>query len=184
MAYTNNRRPEPPARKPVEYGIGWMPEGAQRDEQLGLVDRIYRPPAVIVAALFGAAGLAVSLIALLLSLIFGLRIYGDVDALGRELRYFGFMRGGEPTLGTLYLPDGERGRVRGDRIKFTDGTVYEGDLDGLLFDGKGSFTDSDGNVYKGSFENGLLEGEGVIEYADGSVFRGEFLAGINIIPFN
>ena len=170
----NNKRPP----EPVEYGIGWMPEGAvRREEKQGLFDRIYRTPAIIVAALFGGAAVAVSIVALLLALILGLRICNDVDASGRKLSYFGFIKGGDATLGTIYTPEGERGRVRGDRIRFTDGTIYEGSLDGLVFDGEGSFTDADGNIFKGNFKDGLLEGEGVIEYSDGSVFRGSFAEG-------
>ena len=173
MNGNNKRTPEP-----VEYGIGWMPEGAvRREEKRGLFDRIYRTPAVIVAALFSGAAVAVSIVAFLLALILGLRIYTDVDASGNELRYFGFMRGGEATFGTIYTPDGEQGRVRGNRVKFSDGSLYEGSLDGLIFEGDGSFTDADGNVFKGKFKKGLLEGEGVIEYADGSVFRGSFVGG-------
>lgn len=161
----------------AEYGIGWMPEGAAsgRRENQSLSERIYHTPAVIVAALFGAAGLAVSLIAFLIALILGLRIYGDVNAAGESIRYFGLMKGETPVFGTIYLPDGEKGSVRGDKVRFSDGSRYEGEMDGLLFGGEGAFTDRDGNVYKGSFERGLLEGEGVIEYADKSVFRGGFV---------
>lgn len=163
----------------VEYGIGWMPEGAARgrSEARTMSEKIYRTPAVIVAAFSAAAGLVVCLLAFLIALMLGLRIYNDSNEAGEAIRYFGLMRGDTPVFGTVFLPDGEKGRVRGDKIKFTDGTRYEGGLNGLLFDGEGAFTDKDGNVYKGNFLRGCLEGEGVIEYADGGVFRGGFLKG-------
>ena len=164
---------------PSEYGIGWMPDGVEgiRAEEMTLSEKIYRTPAVVIAGICAAAGLAFCLLVFLISLIFGLRIYGDQDADGERLRYFGIMRGDAPVQGTLYLPDGEKGRVSGKKIRFSDGSRYEGGMDGLLFDGEGVYTDADGNVYKGTFERGSLEGEGTIEFADGGVFRGSFLGG-------
>ena len=177
----NNKKQSPTPSTSVEYGIGWMPEGAARTDsqsaKMKLSDRLYRTPAVIVAGYFAAAGLALCVFIFLLALIFGLRIYKDTDPSGEAIRYFGLMKGDTPVYGTVYLPDGEKGRVRPGRIRFSDGSRYEGHMDGLLFDGQGSLTDPDGNVYKGEFKRGLLEGEGTIEYADGSIFRGSFYNG-------
>ena len=163
----------------TEYGIGWMPEGVRgmSEDEMSLSEKIYRTPAVMIAGICAAAGLLFCLLAFLISLIFGLRIYGDYDADGARLRYFGMMRGDVPVNGTIYLPEGEKGRVRGEKIKFSDGSLYVGGMDGLLFDGEGAFTDPEGNVYKGTFERGSLEGEGTIEFADGGVFRGGFVGG-------
>lgn len=164
---------------PADHGIGWMPEGVSgvRAEDMTLSEKIYRTPAALIVGICAAAGLAFCLVVFLISLIFGLRIYGDYDADGARLRYFGIMKGDVPVSGTIYLPDGEKGSVNGEKIRFSDGSRYEGGMDGLLFDGEGVYTDTDGNVYKGTFERGSLEGEGVIEFADGGVFRGSFLNG-------
>lgn len=162
-----------------EYGIGWMPEGTEftSDKRMKLSDRLYRTPVSVVVGLFAAVGFLLCLLTFLLALIFGLRFYSDKNADGEVLRYFGFLKGDTPVYGTVYLPDGERGRVLREKVRFSDGSRYEGKMDGLLFDGEGAFTDTDGNVYKGYFKRGTLEGEGVIEFADGGIFSGSFVGG-------
>lgn len=176
----NGRKNNTAEERSPEYGIGWMPEEARANAPGGkmkLSDKLYRTPLAFVVGISLAAGLLFCLIIFLLSLVFGLRIYRDEAADGRELRYFGFMKGDTPVYGTLYLPDGGRGRVSRGAVRFSDGSRYEGGLEGLLFEGEGAFTDPDGNVYKGSFSGGLLLGEGRIEFSDGGVFSGGFLGG-------
>lgn len=148
------------------------PEG-----KMNLSDKIYRTPTVYITALSAAAGVAFCVLLTLILLIFGLRIHSDKDLEGNRIRYFGIMSRGEAVFGIIYRSDGTNGYVTGETIRFSDGTKYKGDIDGLLFEGEGSFTDKDGNVYSGNFVNGRLEGEGRITYADGSSFTGTFVSG-------
>ena len=174
------RRADPQGSPPAEYGIGWMPESARLkhpNQKMTLSDRIYRTDAAAIVGIGAAVGLAFCVLVLLISLIFGLRIYGDYDTEGERLRYFGIMRGDVPKFGIVFLPEGESASVVGERVRFSDGTRYKGGMDGLLFDGEGEFTDADGNVYKGTFERGLLQGDGEILFADGGAFSGGFVDG-------
>ena len=169
---------QPSGYRSPEHGIGWMAEReSSGTEEMSLSDRLYRTPLVLVAGFFAAAGVILCIFTLLIALIFGLRVYNDETESGEAVRYFGIMRGETPVWGTIYLPDGERGRVLSDKVRFTDGRRYEGGLLGLFFEGDGVLTDADGNVYKGSFENGYLEGECTIEFSDGSTFAGSFVHG-------
>ncbi len=147
------------------------------EEKMSLFDRIYRTPAVHIASFSAIAGVAFCLLLAIILLICGFRVVSDTDADGNTIRYAGIMSGGRPTLGTIYLPDGEKGRVTGDKVKFSDGRRYEGDIEGLTFSGEGALTDADGNVYSGNFIDGLLEGNGTVAYADGSTFVGGFKNG-------
>ena len=173
-----SRRGEAPPPKPAEYGIGWMPEGARRaGEKLPISDRIYRTPALTVVGISVAAAVIFSTVILVVALICGLTIHSETDPNGEKISFFGIMDKNTAKYGILYLPDGENARISGEKVRFSDGSRYEGGMYGLLFDGEGEFTDPDGNVYKGSFKDGLLEGEGEIVFSDGSVFRGSFLGG-------
>lgn len=163
---------------PAEYGIGWMPESARlprQNKKMTLSDRIYRTEPLTIAGVSALAGVCLCVFAILVSLVFGLRIYGDYDESGARLRYVGFINNDVPSFGVIYLPEGETATVFGQRVRFSDGTRYTGGMDGLLFNGEGEFTDEDGNVYKGVFTRGSLDGEGEIVYADGSVFSGRFV---------
>ncbi len=146
-------------------------------EKMSLFDRIYRTPAVHIASISAISGAAFCLLLAIILLICGFRVVSDVDVEGNTIRYAGIMSEGRPTLGRLYLPNGEKGRVTGDRVKFSDGRRYEGGMEGLVFSGEGTLTDADGNVYSGNFINGLLEGNGTVTYADGSTFAGSFKNG-------
>ena len=174
------RRSDPQSPPPAEYGIGWMPESARLrhpNQKKSLFDKIYRTDTSAVIGIGAAAGLAFCVLCFLVSLLFGLRIYGDYDADGARLRYFGIIRGDVPKFGVVFLPEGECAMIVGERVRFSDGTRYKGGMDGLLFDGEGEFTDADGNVYKGTFKRGLLEGAGEIHFADGGIFSGDFVDG-------
>lgn len=176
----NSQDSQPTSTPPAEYGIGWMPESARlprHNQKKSLSDKIYRTPAVAVAGICAGIGVAVCILAVIISLIFGLRIYKDYDESGATIRYVGIIRRDVPSLGVIFLPDGETATVVGSRVRYSDGTRYKGGMDGLLFDGEGEFTDIDGNVYKGRFERGALEGEGEIVFADGGIFKGSFLNG-------
>lgn len=146
--------------------------------KMSLSDRIYRTPAVHIASFSALAGVLFCILLAAVLLIGGFRIVSDTDDHGDTIRYAGLTSHGTPTLGRLYLPNGEKGWVSGDKIRFSDGRRYEGGIEGLTFSGEGSLTDDKGNVYSGSFTNGLLEGNGTITYADGSTYVGGFKNGV------
>ena len=145
------------------------------------------------------AALAVLAVILILLLV-GVR-YKTVDAGASEIAFFGIVKHGEAKSGWLSYSSGERGRLSGgSKIKYSDGSVYEGEINDVVRDGNGVLTyangdvyegefDDDmisgngrltcmsGDVYEGGFKNGERSGKGSIFYADGTVFEGEFANG-------
>ena len=166
------------SRNAVKDTASGVKDHVDHGQKMSLADRIYRTPAVHIASVSAISGAAFCLLLAIILLICGFRVVSDTDVEGNTIRYAGIMSEGRPTLGRLYLPNGEKGSVRGDRVKFSDGRRYEGGMEGLLFSGEGSLTDADGNVYSGNFIDGLLEGSGTISYADGSGFTGSFKLGL------
>lgn len=142
---------------------------------------------------------AIILIIIILLLI-GVR-YKTVDAGASEITFFGIVKNGEAQSGWLSYSGGERGRLTdASKIKFSDGSIYEGEIRDVIRDGNGVMTfangdiyegefDDDqisgngkityknGDVYEGGFKNGLRSGKGTVTYADGTIFEGEFAGG-------
>ena len=152
-------------------------QSERKESKMSIEERIYRTPVVHVIGICAAAAASLFLVLTILFFICGgcfLTDNGD----GVTTRYFGIMKGDVPTLGVFRATDGTGGRINGDRVKFKDGSRYEGGLYFLDFSGNGVFTDKDGNVYSGSFKKGKLEGQGSVKYADGSSFTGNFALGL------
>lgn len=142
-----------------------------------LEGKIYRTPAFVIISLFAAAAMVLFLFAGLIFLILGGgSLSGELD--GVTYKYFGLTHDGNATLGTFRCSDGSGGSVAGDRVKFKDGSVYEGELSGILFEGIGCYTDVYGNRYEGTFKNGKQTGGGFVYYADGGKFAGQFENGL------
>ena len=184
------KRPAPrQGHAAARSGYGYEPERTQNhpnnhavvntpEASMSLSDKLYRTPALHVAAISAAVGVAFCVILALFLLIFGLRVTKTVDINGSEVSYFGLTSKGEPTLGRLFFAEGESAFVFGGSIRYSDGSVYKGNTDGgILPHGQGSMKDPDGNIFSGNFVNGVLEGEGTVTYADGSTFKGDFFKG-------
>ena len=60
------------------------------------------------------------------------------------------------------------------KLKFKDGTIYEGEFKDDKYNGKGKIIYSDNSEYEGEFHNNLKEGQGIFKWADGKIFEGEF----------
>jgi len=63
------------------------------------------------------------------------------------------------------------------RLKFADGTYFEGFFKDGLFNGFGTLTLSDGTKYEGQFENGKYNGYGTYIRSDGICYEGSFQDG-------
>ncbi|MCB1179945.1 MAG: hypothetical protein KDK36_20375 [Leptospiraceae bacterium] len=60
------------------------------------------------------------------------------------------------------------------KIKFQDGTKYEGQFkDGKIY-GFGRFYNTEGDFYEGSLRDGVKEGSGIYFYKDGTKYEGSF----------
>ena len=57
---------------------------------------------------------------------------------------------------------------------YEDNTVYEGQVENGIKNGKGILKYSDGTKYKGDFKDDKFDGTGVLEFADGRKYEGEF----------
>ncbi|OQW95876.1 MAG: hypothetical protein BWK79_00885 [Beggiatoa sp. IS2] len=79
----------------------------------------------------------------------------------------------EPPLGNL--PKVSYGKREGTRagIKY----VYEGDLLGDIYYGKGKLIYSNGFSYEGEFKEGKYDGKGSLAYPNGDHYAGEFRQG-------
>ena len=65
-------------------------------------------------------------------------------------------------------------------IEFQNGEVYEGDMKGGLFQGRGKMShakEKGGGYYDGMWFKGKKQGRGVRVYSDGSKFVGDFFEG-------
>ena len=61
------------------------------------------------------------------------------------------------------------------KIKFSDGTIYEGNFKNDEFYGYGKIIYDDGNIYEGDFKNNKKDGKGVFIWKDGKKYEGEFV---------
>ena len=61
---------------------------------------------------------------------------------------------------------------------FTDGSVYEGDLDPnnlhISAHGNGKLAWPNGDFYEGQFQNGLMHGKGKFTWANGDIYQGQY----------
>ena len=64
------------------------------------------------------------------------------------------------------------------RRNYTNGDVYEGDLDSEKMHGYGKYTWRDGDFYEGEWLNGKKSGKGVFRWSDGRVFEGDWKNGL------
>ena len=82
----------------------------------------------------------------------------------------------EPLEGDLRF--NEWGDVEGPaRCTHPSGNVYEGQFQGSLKHGAGTFTYADGAVFEGDYQNGLMHGQGIYTWANGNVFEGAYQNG-------
>ncbi len=79
--------------------------------------------------------------------------------------YFGWYRGGAKE---GYVPHG-RGRM-----KYQNGSVYEGEWDSGKMHGNGTIRWDDGSVYTGEWRSGKRSGFGIYRWSDGKVYIGSW----------
>ncbi len=96
---------------------------------------------------------------------------------GEEVRYFGLVKGGEPTSGWVFSSKGVGGKFKQGIIKYNDGSVYEGETLGALRSGEGTLTYKNGDVAKGTFSENELNGKGTVTYINGDTYDGYFKNG-------
>ncbi len=58
-----------------------------------------------------------------------------------------------------------------------DGSTYDGEWKAGCWDGRGTFMRSNGEVYKGEFKAGIMEGRGALRYPSGLYYSGYWTAG-------
>lgn len=98
---------------------------------------------------------------------------------GGEITFFGISKGGEATSGWLSYSDGVRGRLSGgEKIKYSDGSIYEGEIKDGVRDGSGILTYASGDVYEGEFDDDEISGYGKLTYANGDIYEGQFKNGL------
>ena len=135
-----------------------------KNKKMTVEERIYKTPMVYVVSFSAAAALALCLVAALIMLILGFG-YVTTTVNDTEIRYFGIMRDGTPTFGWLRDSEGKRGFIVGGRVKYSDGSRYEGEMVGFYYNGQGRYTDSDGNVYTGGFYMGKKCVHGLLSHS-------------------
>ena len=63
-------------------------------------------------------------------------------------------------------------------IKFTDGSIYEGDVVNGKPHGKGKRSSPSGSVHEGNWENGKIHGKGKFTSSKGGNYEGDFVNGV------
>lgn len=61
------------------------------------------------------------------------------------------------------------------RIEYSNGIVYEGEMKNGLRHGKGTLRYANGIVYEGDFVDGLPHGKGTLTFPNGDVYEGDFV---------
>lgn len=153
-------------------------------------------PAVIIIIL------AVLCVAAVIGILYmmGYRITKNDDG----YTFIGKVLNGQPVSGRIRYPDGKTATLDyyKNKLTFSNGDVYEGDIQGLYEDGygkikyfatgdyyegrlvrgkmmgKGKYVFKNGDVYEGDFVDGKMEGSGTYTWADGSSYVGEFASGL------
>ncbi len=125
------------------------------------------------------SALCVILLIIIILLIAGVRYKSIPLSGGEEITFFGISKGGEAESGWLSYTDGARGRLsEGKKIKFSDGSIYEGEITDGIRDGSGILTYANGDVYEGEFDDDRISGDGKITYKNGDIYEGEFKNGM------
>jgi len=81
--------------------------------------------------------------------------------------------------GWRYEVDGEGSEINKGRLSFTDGRLYEGEIEGGKPNGKGKMT-LPNEVYEGNFVDGVLQGKGKFTFLSGDFYQcyeGDFVNG-------
>ena len=68
----------------------------------------------------------------------------------------------------------DKGELKGGRIFFPNGEIYEGEIQNSVFNGKGKLKSNNGIIFEGDFVNGEKIGNVKIIYPDGSYYKGEY----------
>lgn len=105
------------------------------------------------------------------------------DGATEQIAFMGFIRkDGSLKKGNITCTDGKKGEVErlsegSYRIRYQNGDLYEGEMDGLQRSGKGKLTYASGDLYEGEFYADKPHGKGVYRYASGDFYEGSFSAG-------
>ena len=105
--------------------------------------------------LTAAITLGAAILVILILFVTGLRLSTAVRDDGVELKYFGWVHRGTPTLGIMMASDGTSAQVGGGAVVYSDGSVYSGDMKNFVPGGFGKIVYADGESYIGYFENGV-----------------------------
>lgn len=110
------------------------------------------------------------------------RYISAVDGTEETVKFTGFVRrDGTLKSGKLFY-----GNVRAEvealdgglyKLTYSNGDVYEGEMDGLQRYGHGKMTYASGDTYEGYFENDRFHGEGTFRYTRGDSYTGTFAGG-------
>ena len=61
---------------------------------------------------------------------------------------------------------------------YKSGTIYEGEFEHFILNGKGKMTCANGDIYEGEFSKGKLHGKGKLTLCDGTVIEGDWEEGV------
>ena len=100
------------------------------------------------------------------------------DGVGRHWQYGDVKEDVAGAESAQFLSDPPRQAKQPQSLEFADGGSYEGDAQGGLPHGYGTFYFADGAVYSGSFWRGVIHGQGRMEYPDGRVYEGQLSNGL------
>lgn len=109
---------------------------------------------------------------------------GKLVLIKNEKKYFynGIWRNDNLTKGKIYYSNGDiyegeiNNYLRNGKGKFiSDSETYEGNWEDDQKNGEGTLIYKDGSKYKGNFKNNQFNGQGKIESNDGFYYSGEFL---------
>lgn len=76
-----------------------------------------------------------------------------------------------------YTGDISNGQLKDEegKYEFLDGTVYEGQFENGLFNGKGKLILPDVGTYEGMFVSGLRSGDGKMTFSNGDIYNGQWV---------
>ena len=60
-------------------------------------------------------------------------------------------------------------------IKFSDGSMYQGQTKNKMYNGKGRMTHVNGDIYQGEWKDGKANGYGVFVDTNGSMYEGQWI---------
>ncbi len=119
-----------------------------------------------------AIAAACTLVAIyIILLICGVR-YTTYHLTNGEIKFFGIAKGGVPTSGWVSTSDGAKGSLKQNKIVYSDGSVYEGEIVNAMRNGKGKITYKNGDTYEGTFIEDKMNGTFTVHYANGDSYIG------------